>query len=282
MFKRIATLGLFIFAAMSLQPALAATDPTVHEIYAAAEGGNVAQARQMMDQVLQDHPNSGKAHYVSAELYAKSGDYGRAQGELATAERLEPGLPFAKPESVRELRTQLAAANAAPRRVWSGTAPAAAASGPHISIGALVLFLVIGGIVVAVIMRRRRAVMMGYPAPGMGSGAYPGGAYPGGPYPGGPYPGGPPVGGGIGSGIAGGLASGLAVGAGVVAGEELAHHFLDGDRRAAPPLSSPDSDSYANPGADNTDMGGSDFGVSDSDSWDDGGSGGDGGGGDWS
>jgi hypothetical protein len=92
----------------------------------------------------------------------------------------------------------------------------------------------------------------------------------------------PPMGGGIGSGIAGGLASGLAVGAGVVAGEELAHHFLDGDRRGtvAPPVQS--SDSFDG-GSINNDMGGSDFGVSDSDSWDDGGSGGDGGGGgDWS
>ena len=40
-----------------------------------------------------------------------------------------------------------------------------------------------------------------------------------------------PMGGGIGSGIAGGLASGLAAGAGIVAGEELAHHFLDGGQR---------------------------------------------------
>ena len=42
-----------------------------------------------------------------------------------------------------------------------------------------------------------------------------------------------PWAGGMGSGIAGGLASGLAVGAGVVAGEELAHHFLDGGRATA-------------------------------------------------
>ncbi len=84
---------------------------------------------------------------------------------------------------------------------------------------------------------------------------------------------------GIGSGIAGGLASGLAVGAGVVAGEELAHHFLDGGRSSGgviPPAEAGDS------GFSNSDMGGSDFGVNDPGSgWDDGGSSG-GGGGDWS
>ena len=92
-----------------------------------------------------------------------------------------------------------------------------------------------------------------------------------------------PMGGGMGSGIAGGLASGLAVGAGVVAGEDLAHHFLDGGRGGGviPPAEAGES------GNPNADMGGADFGVNDPGSgWDDGGGGfgGDsgGGGGDWS
>jgi uncharacterized protein len=79
---------------------------------------------------------------------------------------------------------------------------------------------------------------------------------------------------GIGSGIAGGLASGLAVGAGVVAGEELARHFLDGDRHegGVPPAPS------RGPGRRTSDMGGNDFGVNDAGGWDDSGGGGD----DWS
>ena len=84
----------------------------------------------------------------------------------------------------------------------------------------------------------------------------------------------------MGSGIAGGLASGLAVGAGVVAGEELAHHFLDGGNRASggviPPAEASDWEQPSN-----SDMGGSDFGVNDGGGWDDSGGGG-GGGGDWS
>jgi hypothetical protein len=92
------------------------------------------------------------------------------------------------------------------------------------------------------------------------------------------------AGGGIGSNIAGGLAGGLAAGAGIVAGEELAHHFLDGDRRQVLPPSGDDG-SWGSGGNPNADMGGSDFGVNDPGSWDDssGGGGGDSGGGgdDW-
>src|SRR5882724_8270246 len=106
------------------------------------------------------------------------------------------------------------------------------------------------------LFRRRTPSYYQYPSAGPGPGPGMGGA-PGG-Y--GPGYGQPPMGGrGIGSSIAGGLASGLAVGAGVVAGEQLAHHFLDGGRSSGggviPPAEASDS------GFGNSDMGGSDFGV---------------------
>ena len=85
-----------------------AADPTLHEVYQAAEAGNYREAQAMMDQVLRDHPNSAKAHFVEAELLAKQGRLAEARGELATAERLQPGLPFAKPGSVEELKARLA------------------------------------------------------------------------------------------------------------------------------------------------------------------------------
>jgi hypothetical protein len=64
-----------------------------------------------------------------------------------------------------------------------------------------------------------------------------------------------------------------------VAGEELAHHFLDGGRPEGGSGFVPSADA-AEPNS-NADSGGSDFGVNDPGSWDDGGSGG-GGGDDWS
>ena len=87
--------------------ALADTEPTVHQIYEAASSGHLDQAQQMMDQVLRDHPNSAKAHYVQSELYAREGKLALARGELARAEQLAPGLPNENPRSVAELKSEL-------------------------------------------------------------------------------------------------------------------------------------------------------------------------------
>ena len=62
----------------------------------------------MIDQVLRDHPRSGDAHYVAAEVYAREGNLARARQELATAEQLKPGLPNADPASLQALRSELA------------------------------------------------------------------------------------------------------------------------------------------------------------------------------
>src|SRR5215469_13828841 len=87
--------------------ALADTDPTVHQIYEAASSGRLDQAQQMMDQVLHDHPNSAKAHYVQSELYAREGKLNLARAELDRAEQLQPGLPKENPRSVAELKSEL-------------------------------------------------------------------------------------------------------------------------------------------------------------------------------
>ncbi len=251
-------------------PALAdAADPTVHQIYDAAEAGHLDQAQQMMDQVLRNHPKSAKAHYVQAELYAKEGKTAPARAELAQAEELDPGLPHENPRSVQALKAQLGmGVRSSPQVTSIGTAPASS----HFPWGTALIVLLVVGLVWMIF--RRRAAYSQYPAGGspvMGGGPGYGG-------PAGYGGGAAPMGGGIGSGIAGGLASGLAVGAGVVAGEELAHHFLDGSTREGtvlPPAGESDRQQSGN-----NDMGGSDFGVNDSGSWDD--SGGGGGGDDWS
>jgi uncharacterized protein len=263
-FLAAATLGLAVtFAAL---PAFADSDPTVDQIYAAAQSGHLDQAQQMMNQVLADHPGSGRAHYVQAELYARAGKTALARSELATAEQLKPGLPFVSPRSVQELKAQL---GLAPRVAGSNVMRAVPAERPFPWGTVLVLAAAIG---ILWMVFRRRTNYAQYPAPGQAMGGAPGGYGPG-------YgPG--PMGGGIGSGIAGGLASGLAVGAGVVAGEELAHHFLDGGRPGSGSSVIPAAEADDS-GFSNGDMGGSDFGMSDpGGGWDDGGGGG--GGGDWS
>jgi uncharacterized protein len=257
----------FAVAAPSFADSAAAAEPTMNQIYEAASAGHLDQAQQMISQVLVAHPDSYRAHYVQAELYAKEGNTTLARSELGAAERLNPALPGFSARSVQELKSQLGLATSA--RAFGGreiAAPARAAV--HFPWGTL-LILGIAAVVLMMIFRRRSYAQ--YPVSGPGMGGAPGGYPPG--Y--GPTPMG---GGGIGSGIAGGLASGLAVGAGVVAGEELAHHFLDGGRRDGGVIPSADA---AEPGFSNSDMGGSDFGSTDSGSWDDGGGGG-GGGSDWS
>jgi hypothetical protein len=269
-----------IFAVMGTSTALADSDPTMDQIYTAAAGGHLDQAQQMITQVLADHPTSAKAHYVQAELYSKEGKTALARSELATAEQLKPGLPFANPRSVQELKAQLGLRTGTfGNSFGSPTVVRPVPAERRFPWGTV---LVLAGVVAVLWMLfRRRRTYAQYPAAGAGPGA-PGTYGPG--YGPGGYGPGPMGGGGVGSGIAGGLASGLAVGAGVVAGEELAHHFLDGGRSSGgviPPAEAGEQ------GLGNSDMGGSDFGVNDPGSgWDDAGGGGfdggGGGGGDWS
>jgi hypothetical protein len=260
---------LMVFLALAcVAPVLAAGDPTIAEVYEAADSGHLDQAQQMMSQVLKDHPQSAKAHYVEAELYARGREFARARQELDTALRLQPGMQFANPESVRALQAELVQAESAQRQVVQRAAPHNAQERAPFPLRTVLL--VLGGICVLWLIMRRRTPTGGlysqYPSavPTAGSGPV---SY-----------GGP----GMGSGIAGGLASGLAVGAGVVAGEQLAHHFLDGNRSGPGVVPAGNVVSGA---PENADMGGSDFGVSDANSWDDnsGSVGGDigGGGDDW-
>jgi len=264
--------GLLVATALSFTlvgTALAQSDPTVHQIYEAAASGRLDQAQQMMDQVLRDHPDSAKAHYVQSELYAREGKFTLARSELGRAEQLAPGLPKENPRSVAELKSELGLV-----RRSGGARPQ---SPLHFPLGTILMLVLGVGVLWALFHRRRNyaAYPPGYPAGATVPGAPPG------PYGAGAYTPGGPVGGGIGSTVAGGLAGGLAAGAGFVAGEELAHHLLDGRQSNALP---PPGGDYGE--SENRDMGGADFGVNDPASWDDGsGAGGDmgggGGGDDW-
>jgi hypothetical protein len=258
MLKNLSGFLVVSLALLCATPAFA--DPSVQDIYNAADEGHLGEAQQMLDQVLQDHPHSARAHWMAAEIYARSSNFDRARQELSTAQQLAPGLPFVRPEAVMQLQQQLGKTQATPR-----PAPASQAAPHYVHTHPVfplrTILFVIGAIIVLWLILRPRT-----PTGGMYS-----------QYPGAPPPAGPMMGPGVGSGIAGGLASGLAVGAGVVAGEELAHHFLDGNRTEGGVA--PASDAPAVP--DNTDMGGRNFGIEDTSTWGDD-SGSLGGGDDWS
>lgn len=242
--------------------AFADVSPSLHQVYQAAQAGKLDEAQGMMDKVLKEHPNSGKAHFVEAELLAKQGRLGNAEVELNTAERLDPGLSFAKPQSVQELKSRIAVSHQSPSTM-NNVHPDTGGGFPWgmllLGIGSIVVITIV---VRAMTARNTASPYGNYPAMMPGASGQPyvaGQAY----AAGGVAPM-APAGGGIGSSIVSGLATGVAVGAGVVAGEALAHHFMDGNRNAAP---APVADGWGSSSSNN--MGGADFGVADNSSWND-------------
>lgn len=255
-----------------------AADPSLHQVYQAAEAGRLVEAQQMMDQVLKDHPNSSKAHFVEAEILARQGDVGKARSELATAERLDPQLAFAKPGAVNELRAQLRPASTSS---FSGSGlhdnrDALPAQGRGFPWGLMLGGLALLAAVFLFFRSRAAASPSPYPSPysGPSTGTVGGGLSPAG-YGGPVYGGGAPgASSGLGSSMLGGLATGAAVGAGMVAGEALMHKVFDGDHHDQPyrsnnDLIDPNIGTIDAPPA-HYDMGGQDFGVNDAGSWDDG------------
>ena len=279
--------------------AMAQAEPTLKQIYDAAQAGRLEQAQTMIQQVLVLHPKSAKAHFVQAELAARQGQIARAREALAEAEKLAPGLPFAKPEAVQSLRAALVAQpatavkpgamaqapQAAPFAVSTAPAPA---SSSQIGLG-----IALGGaaIALAIYLVRRKPAPVPAPQAGYGSPAAAGSglsgpqtfgtdvsAAPGS----GQAPYGPAPGGGLGGKVIAGLATGLAVGAGVVAAQAIGKSLMgDHGERAPHPAAGSGLDEGAF--ARNADMGGENFGIRDAGGWDDGASlaSSDDGGGDW-
>ena len=250
-----------------------AAEPTLNQVYQTAEAGKLSEAQTMMHEVLQVHPDSGKAHFVEADLLAKQGQLQKAEAELATAERLAPGLPFAKPQAVQNLKGLVGGTHTTRPADIQKTQPFQAPHESSFPWGMLFIGLGLIAFIVwaARFMSQRNAASStgnyGPNANGFGNTPAPYGQ------PMQPYgangvgPVGMP-GQGLGSRVMGGLATGAAVGAGMVAGEALMHRFMGGNENSAHRAMPFD----LGPSADDTfsnDLGGNDFGVTDSSSWDD-------------
>lgn len=250
------------------QTSTAAAEPTLAQVYEAAQAGKLDQAQLMMQQVLVAHPNSAKAHFVQAELSAKQGQWGRAREALATAEKLAPGLGFAKADAVQALRTQLNAASATSNsgsnnavatrtdNAKSMSAPAAPAAPASSFPWGLALALGGGAIGLAIYMNGKKtnaaaAANGGLNGNGQGMGAGGGigsgigagvGSGLGGaqtfgngqqPYGQPAYGQQPAPGMGMGGRVMGGLATGLAVGAGVMAAQAIGKSMMGNDEHGS-------------------------------------------------
>lgn len=276
---------LLVSALLGFGLAMAQSEPTLSQIYDAAQSGRMEQAQTMMQQVLVAHPGSGKAHFVQAELFARQGKLGLARESLATAEKLAPGLPSIKPEALQSLRTQLAAkalpppANSAVQHrpavaVAQDTAP------PSSFPWGLVLALGGGAIGLAIFLTRRKPApaieqpLAQYPNQGAGGLSGPQGfgasntVAPGVMQQPMQQPYGQPAGSGLGGKIMGGVATGLAVGAGVMAAQAIGRTLSGNHDQGARPADTLANNDYQNINS-NPDMGGQNFGVNDAASWDD-------------
>ena len=260
--------------------AMAQSEPSMGQIYATAQAGKLDEAQVMVQQVLISHPKSAKAHFVQAELFARQGKLDLARQSLVLAEQYAPGLPFAKADAVQALKTQLA--TPAQRHATSSYA---VPPGTTQSSGGWVLpLLLTGGFITAAyfIFRKRESVPVAQPSYGtfgqngltgpqtFGSNAGMPATYPSVGYSQSTYP--QPAGTGMGGRIMGGVATGLAVGAGVMAAEAIGRTLLGSHNNNVPQAGVYGGSNTFEPIVNdvNQNMGGTNFGISDT-TWDDGG-----------
>jgi len=242
---------------------LAQAEPTIHQVYEAAQAGKLSEAHTMVEEVLKAHPQSAKAHFVNAEILSAQGQITQARSELNVAEQLEPGLPFAKPQAIQTLKDKLGLLGA-PKSVSNEHQGASSSNKPFPWTTALLFG---GGALLFVFLIRSAFSRKSTPSNnGLNGGTPPTASSPNNA----PMNPSSPQGSGIGSGIASGLATGLAAGVGVAAGEALFNHFTNNN--ATPPSAG----THTPPPVDTTaqqqpssDVGGDDFGINDNASWDD-------------
>jgi hypothetical protein len=79
----------------------------LREIRQATRDGDIQRAKTLLDDLLQRQPDNAQAHFMKAQMAVRDKDAATARSELATAEKLAPGLPFAREEQVTALRTRV-------------------------------------------------------------------------------------------------------------------------------------------------------------------------------
>ncbi len=85
----------WVAAALVLSATWALALPTPKEIESAVSAGHYAQAESMLREVLQEKPQSAKAHYELGQVLAHAQRYKEAQTELQKAKDIDPSLKFA-------------------------------------------------------------------------------------------------------------------------------------------------------------------------------------------
>ena len=156
--------------ALVLSATLALALPTPKDIETAVAAGHYTQAETMLREVLQDKPQSAKAHYELGQVLAHEQRYKEAHTELQKAKDMDPSLKFASsPEKFNTVFAKVTDLAAAPSssvvmspsvvpgtHVATQAPPSAAPSSGGMSLG--YVWLAIGGLVVLGLWLRRSAV----------------------------------------------------------------------------------------------------------------------------
>ncbi len=284
--------------AQAATDAPASKEPTIQQIYEAANGGRMADADTMIAKVLKDHPQSAKAHFVQAELLAAQGKLEGARSALAQAKALAPDLSFAKPEAIERLTSKLAKPAAAPSRTEpsrvSTPAPATVQGETRSGSTPWLPIALVGLLAVGYLAFRRRVAPPVAQAASYGAAYGPASGATGAPGSFGGYAPAAPAAAAPGMGLGSALATGAAVGVGAIVAQEAVRHWMN-DRADTTPRSN-DTTHVADSG--NTEMGrglwpsssadqaperivDNDFGITDTRSWDDASSSNDSGDNDW-
>ena len=104
-----------VAGALIVSATLALALPTPREIEAAVGAGHYTQAETMLREVLQDKPQSAKAHYELGQVLAHEQRYKEAQTELQKAKDIDPSLKFAaSPEKFNSVLAKVNELAAAP------------------------------------------------------------------------------------------------------------------------------------------------------------------------
>jgi hypothetical protein len=196
--------------AAAMLPASAQSD-TPQQLQAMIANGQAQTALSELQQVLQAHPGSGVAWYLTAEAQDSLGNEAAARTALGNAQHFAPGLPFANQSDLAALQAHMNS-NAAPMQPrHTGISP-----------GLLGIIVLVGLFIMFRMFFRRRRMVQPYGQAGYGPGGYGQGGPGPNPY---PYNQGP----GMGSGIGGSILGGLAAGAGFAAGERVLGDMFGGN-----------------------------------------------------
>lgn len=127
--------------------------PAPRDIEQAVAAGNLAQAENMLRELLREKPQSAKAQYELGQVLAKEARYAEALSSLERAKEIDPALKFAaSPEKFQEVfnkvTTLKASQNAAPAASSSTVTPTPS-SAPEATMPSSTLVVGVGILAVA-------------------------------------------------------------------------------------------------------------------------------------